>query len=250
MSSNAPLCSGSSNSVASGLDSGYHNRGPAATDDDGGRTESRVAISAPTLGAALDVIERFCHLRNPSFRARVRQQRGELRLEINQCLALLEEERLPLIETFLLSFQGIVEAVLGGPMTEGRFEIAAPAPPYVRRYHDFFHGEVRGAAPITAMVIPAKWSGLRCPKALLREGSLTAAELAYRLGYEDAANFNRACRRWFGSSPGRLRQKRPNLKGSSPAAPPRGLPETDWRPTLQRVAGPVSRRGACRGQRS
>lgn len=45
---------------------------------------------------------------------------------------------------------------------------------------------------------------------LLRAGSLTVAELAYRLGYEDSANFSRACRRWFGSAPGGLRQKRVN----------------------------------------
>jgi hypothetical protein len=31
-------------------------------------------------------------------------------------------------ETFLLSFQGFVEAALGRPMVEGHFEIAAPAP--------------------------------------------------------------------------------------------------------------------------
>jgi len=46
------------------------------------------------------------------------------------------------------------------------------------------------------------------------------AELAYRLGYEDTANFNRACRRWFGKSPGRLRQKRlqPTVKHATSKA--------------------------------
>jgi AraC-like DNA-binding protein len=247
------------------------------------------AISAPTLGAALEVLERFCHLRNPSYRAQVRRQGSDVRLEVHQCLALLEEERLPLIETYLLTFQGIVEAVLARPMTEGRFEIAAPAPPYVQRYHDYFHAEVRFDAPTTAIVIPAAWRPLRCPSAdrglhaaalrtldvlarrferidytaarveylmtvssdvglsladaarrlgvssrtlvrrlqetgttfrllrdahrrrraeeLLREGSLTVAELAYQLGYQATTNFNRACRRWFGTSPGKLRHK-------------------------------------------
>jgi AraC-like DNA-binding protein len=42
---------------------------------------------------------------------------------------------------------------------------------------------------------------------LLREGVLTVAELAFRLGYQDAGNFSRACRRWFGASPGSLRGK-------------------------------------------
>ena len=51
----------------------------------------------------------------------------------------------------------------------------------------------------------------RRAETLLRDGSLTAAEVAYRLGYGDAANFGRACRRWFGSSPGTLRQQRASV---------------------------------------
>lgn len=37
---------------------------------------------------------------------------------------------------------------------------------------------------------------------LLRDRHLTIAEIATALGYQDAANFGRACRRWFGTSPG------------------------------------------------
>jgi len=40
---------------------------------------------------------------------------------------------------------------------------------------------------------------------LLRNSELGVAEIAYALGYEDAANFGRAFRRWFGTSPGRYR---------------------------------------------
>src|SRR5262245_31957035 len=31
------------------------------------------AIGAPTVGAAFDVVARFCHLRNPSYRGKLRQ---------------------------------------------------------------------------------------------------------------------------------------------------------------------------------
>ncbi|MGY6555868.1 MAG: helix-turn-helix domain-containing protein [Wenzhouxiangella sp.] len=40
---------------------------------------------------------------------------------------------------------------------------------------------------------------------LLRRSDLAVAEVAEQLGYRDVANFGRACRRWFGCSPGRLR---------------------------------------------
>lgn len=46
----------------------------------------------------------------------------------------------------------------------------------------------------------------RRAEALLREGSQSVAEIGYRLGYEDAANFARACRRWFGAAPSALRR--------------------------------------------
>ena len=36
---------------------------------------------------------------------------------------------------------------------------------------------------------------------------LSVAEVAYVLGYEDPANFGRACRRWFGVSPGKWRAR-------------------------------------------
>jgi AraC-like DNA-binding protein len=41
--------------------------------------------------------------------------------------------------------------------------------------------------------------------ALLHDEELTIAEVADALGYEDAANFGRAFRRWFGISPGKYR---------------------------------------------
>lgn len=40
---------------------------------------------------------------------------------------------------------------------------------------------------------------------LLRRSDLGLVEIAEQLGYSDVANFGRACRRWFGCSPGRLR---------------------------------------------
>ena len=44
-------------------------------------------------------------------------------------------------------------------------------------------------------------------EALLRSPDFGIAEVSTSLGYEDPANFGRACRRWFGMAPGRYRQQ-------------------------------------------
>lgn len=44
-------------------------------------------------------------------------------------------------------------------------------------------------------------------RALLQDPELTVAEVAYALGYEDAANFGRAFRRWYGKAPGQYRRE-------------------------------------------
>src|SRR5262245_30700791 len=87
------------------------------------------AISAATLGDSLRVIEGFSHAGNPSFQVRQEVRGGEVRLVFEQRCVLLAEERLPLLETFLLSVQGMIEVLLGQRIVEARFEIAEPPPP-------------------------------------------------------------------------------------------------------------------------
>lgn len=246
------------------------------------------AVSAPTLGDALDLIARYMHVRNPSHRAEAGVQGGEYRLALLEQTLLLEDERIPLVETFLLSAQSLVEAVLSRRLEEARFEFRYPAPPWAYRYPEVFHSEVRFDAPQSALVMPSTLRAVRSPhsdptvyassllqleasarridgadvtaarveqllvqggdaplplaaaarglglsrrtlirrlheggtsyrdlsdahrrrraETLLREGRHTVAEVGHRLGYEDASNFGRACRRWFGATPGELRR--------------------------------------------
>lgn len=41
---------------------------------------------------------------------------------------------------------------------------------------------------------------------LLQHTDRTMGEISFEVGYEDAANFGRSCRRWFGMSPGAWRE--------------------------------------------
>jgi AraC-like DNA-binding protein len=212
-----------------------------------------------------------------------------VRIEIHERIDLLEEERVPEIETFLLGLQSLVESILGRTLEGTKVEVAA-RPAHADLYRRYFSGTVSFGAEVSALIIPASWLDHPSPFAdlalqrvsvlkleamaerlqgkrytaalveglmasggqggrsleevarrlavstrtlirrlgeagtsyrelrdahrrtlaieLLSETSLTAAEIAYRLGFEDASNFGKACHRWFGCPPGALRPQR------------------------------------------
>jgi AraC-like DNA-binding protein len=62
--------------------------------------------------------------------------------------------------------------------------------------------------------------GVRQDRALwyLRHTQASVEEIAHALGYQDASNFGRTCRRWFGEAPARLRAtfaSRPRASGDA-----------------------------------
>jgi AraC-like DNA-binding protein len=246
------------------------------------------AVSAPSLGAALEVIERFGWVRAPYYRTRSEQSARWYSLTVEERVPLGEVERVPLLEALWLSLQALVESVRGRPVREARFDFAYPEPGHAGRYREHFHGEVRFDQPETRATLPAAWLALPSPMAdaaafasavakleaqarrlegedfllarieqlleaagdaglplaaaaselhlsrrtlnrrlaecgtayrelhehhlreraqrLLADPTLGVAEVAWRLGYEDASNFGRACRRWFGMAPAKLRE--------------------------------------------
>jgi AraC-like DNA-binding protein len=246
------------------------------------------AVSAPTLGAAVRLVERFTHVRNPSFDAFGSRRGDEYRIVFRARCELLDEERVPLLENMLMSVQAILESVLTRDLDRGHVEIVG-RPDHASLYRDHFHVAVRFNAHQNAFVIPADWLGRRSPLAdpemyessrrkleeqadrlrgdrfvasrivwllaagsdaglpieaaakrlglsprtlirrlsesgityrqlhdghrrqraetLLSHSKLTLAEIAGRLGYEDTSNFSRACRRWFGRTPGAVRRQ-------------------------------------------
>ena len=254
------------------------------------------AVSAPTLGDALELLVRFGHVRDPCFGFQLRKLPREVRIEIHERIDLLEIERIPEIETFLLSLQAMVESILGRKLEGTKVEVAA-RPAHADLYRRYFSGAIRFGAEVSALVVPASWLDHPSPFAdaavhrtsvqkleamaerlqgnrytpalveelmasggqggrsleevaerlavstrtlirrlreagttyrelrdahrrkraqeLLSDTSLTAAEVAYRLGFEDPSNFGKACHRWFGCSPGTLRS---TLRRRSPAS--------------------------------
>jgi AraC-like DNA-binding protein len=246
------------------------------------------AVSAPTLRDAFELLVRLGHVRDPSFGFRLRKLGRTARIEIHERIDLLEEERVPLVETFLLTLENLVESILGRELGGAKVEVSE-RPAHADLYRRFFSAPVRFGTEVSALVIPETWldrpspfgdpvlhrvavakleamaerlKGRRYTAALveelmasggeggrpleevarrlalskrtlirrlreagttyrdlrdarrreialeyLSESSLTAAEIADRLGYEDASNFGKACRRWFGKPPGGMRRR-------------------------------------------
>ncbi|HEU4428956.1 MAG TPA: AraC family transcriptional regulator ligand-binding domain-containing protein, partial [Myxococcota bacterium] len=245
-------------------------------------------VSAPTLRDALELLVRYGHVRDPSFGWQLRKVGRQIRIELHERIDLLDEERLPEIETFLLSLQAFIESILGRKVEETKVEVSA-RPSHADLYGRYFSGSVSFGTGVNALVIPESWLDHASPFAdpalhrvsvqsleamaerlkgrrytaalveelmasggrggrpleevarrlavskrtlirrlgeagttyrelrdahrrklaikLLSDTSLTAGEIAHRLGYEDASNFGKACHRWFGLSPGALRER-------------------------------------------
>jgi AraC-like DNA-binding protein len=246
------------------------------------------AVSAATLADAVGVIVRFAHVRSPYFRFEAHSDGDYMALLVDECLLIPDDERIPMVESLVLSVEKLIALVLGEPLGEAFFDFAWPPPPYAARYGDYSHGTVRFGARRTGITFPQRWMRLKCPMAdpvvygesvrkldalhrriegdeyvvarveqeietssasvpsleqvaatlhvsgrtlirglrragttyhdlidtyrrqraeeLLSSCDFRIAEVSHRVGYEDPTNFGRACRRWFGMSPGRYRK--------------------------------------------
>jgi len=247
-------------------------------------------LSAPSVAESLAVIERFSHVRVPYYRLHGQREGRRYRSVVEEWVVFGGEERVLLLELFMLSSQSLLESLLGEPLSGALIELPYAPPAYAERYAEVLHAPVRFGRAEACIDMPLEWmdlpspladpgmyqaslreleaqsrrlegrdylvaqverliaahgdAGLRLPEAaerlhlsrrtlirrlreagtsyrglldvhhreraeaLLRERGLDIAEIGYRLGYRDPANFGRACRRWFGMAPGRYRAQR------------------------------------------
>lgn len=121
------------------------------------------ATSAPTLGDALDILERFAHVRAPFFRLDSKAAGTAYELRIEPQLPLEPAIWLPLVETLFLSLQALVESALGRPMSDCQFRADYPAPDHADRYAEFLHAPIAFGQPGSAVVLPRDWLPLHCP---------------------------------------------------------------------------------------
>lgn len=123
-----------------------------------------VAVTAPSLGAALDVLARYATVRTPFVDLRATAEPPRYTLQVVEPCRLGAVRR-PVLEMVLLSVQGVVESALGRRMDEAAFRMPSPRPAYWRRYGEFFHAPVTFETREAAVHLPAEWLHLPCPLA-------------------------------------------------------------------------------------
>jgi AraC-like DNA-binding protein len=122
-------------------------------------------ISARTLGAALDVMARYGHVRAPWFRVQVERDRRLWSFIVQRQIRLNAALDVAMLEVLMLSAQALIEAVLGRPMREARITFDYAAPNWAERYRGAFHCPVAFGAKTVGLRMPAEWLALACPLA-------------------------------------------------------------------------------------
>jgi len=119
--------------------------------------------SAESLEDALTTLERFGHVRSPYFRLSSERANDRFVLRVEPQLKIDAEIWIPLVEALVTSIQGLIEASLGGSMTDGRLELDYETPEYGSRYAEHFHPPVSFGCDSVAVVLPSPWLALACP---------------------------------------------------------------------------------------
>lgn len=136
-----------------------------------------VAVTAPSLGGALDAVARYLTVRTPFVDLRVTRDRERYTLRVVEPCD-LGRARVPLLEMVLLSLQATIESALGRRMHHATFVMPSARPAYWRRYDQVFHAPVAFTGAEAAVSLPAEWLELPCPLAdtVLHRGTCARLE--------------------------------------------------------------------------
>ena len=95
-------------------------------------------INSPTLGDAVDVLDRYVTVQIPFYAcsSHVSDNEFVIRVEI---IGELGDQHTVLVECALLLLQNMAEYIVGGEITDGRIFTDYPAPAYARLYSDSLH---------------------------------------------------------------------------------------------------------------
>ena len=139
--------------------------GPALQGSAHGALATAIA-TAVNLEKALEILERFGHLRAP-FICPGRSAAGAKHTVTVAMRTSLETELLrPLTELVLLSIKALIESAIGEAISETHYVLPFPPPEYAERYRKVLAGPLyfdEGPESVAKISFPADWLGLACP---------------------------------------------------------------------------------------
>jgi AraC-like DNA-binding protein len=139
--------------------------GPALQGSAHGALGTAVA-TAPNLENALEILERFGHVRAPFIRLGRSVGDPKHTVTVEMRTALEPELLRPLTELVLLSIKALIESALGEPISETHFVLPFPAPNYADRYREILAAPLyfeTGPESVAKISFPAGWLELPCP---------------------------------------------------------------------------------------
>jgi AraC-like DNA-binding protein len=143
---------------------------------------SLACLSAPTVGAAMDVLVRSMPARFATMRFAALREHGALIMRLTTVTPLSESLNRVLAELAMLGVSAGLDSLAGAPKVKTRFEFRAPRPAYADRLEPLLGAEVIWGAAINAVVLPERLLEMRSPLADtgLHEAAMERLEAARR----------------------------------------------------------------------
>jgi AraC-like DNA-binding protein len=140
----------------------------------------QAVASAPSVGAAMEVLSVYGQSRSPRYLIRLdTTRRGVDHIEMVETITVSRGQRLTGDEIIMLSLHNMLETLVGGDLAEAHFAFRSPAPAHAALYARAFRGEVGFDAAVTAIALPDTWRTRASPFAnpQLHKAAITALEI-------------------------------------------------------------------------
>lgn len=143
------------------------------------------AINSPTLGDAVDVLDRYVTVQIPFYACSSYVSSGEFVIRV-EIIGELGDAHALLVECALLLLQNMAEYIAGHEVVDGKITVDYPAPVYSAQYVDYLH-------------CPVEFGGecieYRIPLALRSVANSTANEAMYELALDQCRAASNKLRR-------------------------------------------------------
>lgn len=136
------------------------------------------ALSAPDLGAALDVIAHYGALRTPFVTFTSSRNDAWSGLVLAADPGLRQQDATPLIEATLVGVQNLIRQVVGHRLDAVRVEIGWPRPAHSALFRENLEGSLRFGTRRTAVLVPSSWLATPSPFADVVAHSVALTQLA------------------------------------------------------------------------